>query len=83
MDITSDDISKVMRGGDSAGKFHPDVIVYSDMAVRTMIYNALCHFKERHLTNESSGRDISKPLQVKVETKKLKRWKPSNVLSHR
>lgn len=55
MDITHDDISKVMRGGDPAGKFHPDVIVYSDMAVRAIIYNVLCQFKERHLTTKSSG----------------------------
>lgn len=32
----------------------------------------------RHLTNKCSGQDISLPLQIRVETKKLKRWKPSN-----
>jgi len=61
MDITHDDIDKAISNGDPAGKFNPKTIVYSEMAVRAMIYNALCHFKKRHLSEQSSRQDKAVP----------------------
>ena len=55
--IKSEHISKVMLGGDPAGEFNPETLVYGEYAVRIMIYNALNHFTDRHLTNTMPSND--------------------------
>jgi len=52
--IKSEDIDRVLGGGEMAGKFNPETIVYSEMAVRVIIYNALCHCRDRLLTSQCS-----------------------------
>ena len=47
MEFTYEDISKVMLEGDRAGDFNPDAEVYSKMAVRAMIINALSHYQKK------------------------------------
>ena len=49
--IKSEHISEVMIGGDPAGEFNPETLVYSEHAVRIIIYNALNHFINRNITN--------------------------------
>lgn len=49
--IKNEHISEVMLGGDPAGEFNPETLVYGEYAVRIMIYNALNHFTDRHLTS--------------------------------
>jgi len=37
MSLTYDDFSELLTGGQPAGNFNPDVMVYSDMAVRCIM----------------------------------------------
>jgi len=61
MKITHDDIMKFVSHGSPAGKFNPEVIVYSEDELKANIYNAMVYIQNRHLSSKSSGRKKPTP----------------------
>ena len=47
MIVTYDEITRFISSGQPAGRFSPEVIMYSEYEVRTGIYHAMCYIEER------------------------------------
>jgi len=57
MIVTYDEITRFISSGQPAGRFSPEVIMYSEYEVRTGIYHAMCYIEER-IKSENAKRRI-------------------------